>query len=105
MPMTSRERMLTALANGRPDRLPCQVHSWMGYYLHHYLGGIDGWQAFERFGMDLAIYTSPSYSYAEADQANWQCNRIDLGLDAEGDHHWEETVVTPKGTLHHAGEA
>jgi len=97
--------MLTALANGRPDRLPCQVHSWMGYYLHHYLGGIDGWQAFERFGMDLAIYTSPSYSYAEADQANWQCNRTDLGLDAEGDHHWEETVVTPKGTLHHAGEA
>jgi len=97
--------MLTALANRRPDRLPCQVHSWMGYYLHHYLGGIDGWQAFERFGMDLAIYTSPSYSYAEADQANWQCNRIDLGLDAEGDHHWEETVVTPKGTLHHAGEA
>ena len=26
MKMTSRERMLTALANGRPDRLPCQVH-------------------------------------------------------------------------------
>ena len=29
MSMTSRERMLTALANGRPDRLPCQVHGWM----------------------------------------------------------------------------
>jgi len=36
--MTSRERMLTALNNGRPDRLPCQVHGWMPYYLHNYLG-------------------------------------------------------------------
>ena len=104
MAMTSRERMLTALANGRPDRLPCQVHGWMYYYLNHYLGGIDGWQAFERFGMDFAIYVSPACRFAEADQAKWQCTRVDLGLDAEGDHRWEESVVTPKGTLHRAGE-
>ena len=26
--MTSRERMLIALSNGRPDRLPYQVHGW-----------------------------------------------------------------------------
>jgi len=43
--MTSRERMLTALNNGRPDRLPCQVHGWMPYYLQHYLNGMDWWQA------------------------------------------------------------
>ena len=54
MTMTSRERMLTALSNGRPDRLPCQVHGWMDYYLNHYLDGMDWWQACERFGLDYA---------------------------------------------------
>lgn len=101
--MTSRERMLTALNNGRPDRLPCQVHGWMRYYLNHYLGGVDDWQAFERFGMDYAIYVSPAYRYAERDLLKWQVQRTDRGLDAGGNHRWEETITTPGGTLHHAG--
>ena len=83
MKMTSRERMLTALSNGRPDRLPCQVHGWMGHYLKHYLGGMDWYQANERFGMDYAIYVSPTYQYDASDQANWQANRRDLGLNAD----------------------
>jgi len=103
MATTSRERMLTALNNGRPDRLPCQVHGWMGYYLNHYLGGIDSWQAFERFGLDFAIYVSPAYRYAERDLAKWEKRRNDLGLDDDGDHLWDETITTPKGTLHHGG--
>lgn len=102
--MTSRERMMIALNNGRPDRMPCQVHGWMGYYLNRYLGGLDQWQAFEKFGMDHAIYVSPDYAYDPKDQANWQPHRTDLGLDEDGDHRWEETIATPKGTLHHAGE-
>ena len=65
--MTSRERMLTALDNGRPDRLPCQVHGWMSYYLKTYLGGMDWYQANERFGLDYAIYVSPEYRYSEND--------------------------------------
>src|SRR5512140_1555406 len=100
--MTSRERMLIALNNGRPDRLPCQVHGWMGYYLNHYLGGMDEWQAFERFDMDFAIYRSPNYKYDEKDLANWQVDRRDLGVNADGDQCWEETITTPTGTLHHA---
>jgi len=103
--MTSRERMLIALDNGRPDRLPCQVHGWMQYYLNAYLGGIDEWAAFERFGMDFAIYRSPRYEYAEADLAAWRCERTDLGTDVDGNQRWEETITTPKGTLHHAGAA
>lgn len=101
--MTSRERMLTALANGRPDRLPCQVHGWMEYYLKTYLPGMDWYQAYERFGMDYAIYVSPGYSYDERDLANWQVDRKDLGADTDGVSHWEETITTPGGTLHHAG--
>ncbi len=101
--MNSRERMLTALNNGRPDRLPCQVHGWMQYYLDHYLGGMDWWQAYEKFGMDYAIYVSPRYTYTDRDLARWRIERKELGKDADGNHRWEETIITPKGTIHHAG--
>ncbi len=103
MPMTSRERMLTALNNGRPDRLPCQVHGWMDYYLKTALGGKDWWQANEQFGFDFAMYVSPRYQYAPKDQANWRIQRTDLGTDAEGNSHWVEVITTPKGQLRHAG--
>ena len=97
--------MLTALSNGRPDRLPCQVHGWMPYYLTNYLGGMDPYQAFEKFDMDFAIYVSPSYSWDERQLADWQVDHRDLGTDARGVHRWEATITTPSGTLHHAGES
>jgi uroporphyrinogen decarboxylase len=103
MEMTSRERMLTALSNGRPDRLPCQVHGWMNFYLQKYLGGMDWWQAYERFDMDYAIYVSPIYNYASRDMEKWRARRTELGMDADGNHRWVETITTPKGDLHHAG--
>ncbi len=99
MSMTSRERMLTALENGRPDRLPCQVHGWMPYYLKHYLGGMDQWQAFEKFGMDYAIYISPSYSYDEKDLSNWVVRNTDLGTSQNGYRCVAVEITTPKGKL------
>lgn len=101
--MNARERMLTALNNGRPDRLPCQVHGWMTYYLDHYLGGMDWWQAYEKFDMDFAIYVSPKYIYSDHDLARWRRERVEPGADADGNHRWEETIYTPEGVLHHAG--
>jgi uroporphyrinogen-III decarboxylase len=101
--MTSRERMLVALENGRPDRLPCQVHGWMAYYLKTYLGGADWYQAYERFGMDYAIYVEPRYQYDARDQADWQVETTDLGTDADGNHSWSQIVTTPGGTLTSAG--
>ena len=103
MSMTSRERMLTALANGRPDRLPCQVHGWMDYYLNHNLGGMDWWQASERFGLDFAIYVEPEYEYAGADCDNWRVQHQELGVDGAGNARWADTITTPKGELHQAG--
>src|SRR5450759_4897000 len=100
--MKSRERMLIALNNGRPDRLPCQVHGWMDYYLRRYLGGMDWWQAYEKFDMDYAIYVSPRYTYAERDLVRWQVERKEYPVNADGNHRWEETITTPKGTLQHA---
>ncbi|MBI3921545.1 MAG: hypothetical protein HY318_09025 [Armatimonadetes bacterium] len=102
--MNSRERMLTALNNGRPDHLPCQVHGWMAYYLNHYLGGMDWYEANEELGFDHAIYVSPTYCYDDKDLANWRVERVDLGAEASGNHCWKETIATPKGTLHQAGD-
>jgi uroporphyrinogen-III decarboxylase len=104
--MTSRERLLCALHNGRPDRLPCQVHGWMPYYLQRYLDGADWWAAYARFpGLDMAMYVSPSYQFAARDLANWQVDRRDLGVDERGVRRWAATITTPEGQLHHAGAA
>jgi len=97
--MTNRERFLTAIANGKPDRLPGQVHSWMSYYLNTYLGGVDQYAAYERFGLDAVIYVSPIYEYDDADKANWREDRRDLGDDGDGNRLWASTVTTPGGTL------
>lgn len=97
--MTSRERLLTALANGRPDRLPCQVHGWMRYYLDRYLGGVDEWQAFERFGFDFAIYVSPRYLYRASDWDHWQVRDTELGNDASGHRRVLREITTPARTL------
>ncbi|MBI2297555.1 MAG: hypothetical protein HYU66_01155 [Armatimonadetes bacterium] len=102
--MTSRERLLTALHNGRPDRLPCQVHGWMGYYLNRYLNGDDWYQANDRFSMDHAIYVSPSYHYADHAWDNWQVRTTDLGTE-DGTHKWVSHITTPKGTLTHGQAA
>jgi uroporphyrinogen-III decarboxylase len=100
--MTSRERMLTVLANGRPDRLPCQVHNWMPYYLERTLGGIDAWAAYERFGMDYALYLTPEYRFAAGAWERWQTRRDAQWADASGNQCWRETILTPKGELHGA---
>lgn len=101
--MNGRERMLTAINNGKPDHLPGQVHSWMPYYLNNYLGGCDQFQAYERFGLDMAIYTGPEFLYDEKDQVGWIVERTDLGTDADGVSSWTETIKTPGGDLFHKG--
>lgn len=101
--MTPRERMMIALDNGRPDRLPCQVHNWMDFYLKTYLDGDDVYQAYERFGMDMAVYTGPNYIYDDKDLADWQVDRRELDDDGFGNQSWVETITTPKGTLTSAG--
>jgi len=50
--MNSRERLLTALDGGRPDRLPVTTHHVMPYFLDTYLDGISDQAFFDRFGLD-----------------------------------------------------
>lgn len=101
--MDSRERLLTAINNQKPDHLPAQVHNWMTYYLDAYLGGCDAYAAYERFGLDYVLYVGPHFIWDERDLANWRIDRRDLGADEDGNRRWAETITTPDGELHHAG--
>ena len=53
--MTSKQRMLRALAREKPDRLPVTVHQWQNYHLDTFLGGISDLEAFRMFGLDASI--------------------------------------------------
>ena len=53
--MTSKERMMTALAREKPDRLPVTIHQWQACHLDHVMGGMDALSAFRATGMDAAI--------------------------------------------------
>ena len=97
--MDSRERLLTAINNGKPDRLPVQVHRWMPYYLRTYLGGIDQWAAYEQFGMDMVIYSDPVVSVDDTEQSRWIRERVLCETDREGVRHWKIRVRTPGGDL------
>ncbi len=93
--MTSRERLLTALNNGTPDHLPCQVHGWMDYYLKTYLGGCDQYGAYEHFpGMDWVIYDGPHFIYSPEALSQWQVTVRDLGPGIK-----QEIIQTPEGIL------
>ena len=50
--MTSRQRMLTALKGGIPDRLPVTTHHLMPYFLNRTMGGMGVQEFFDRFGLD-----------------------------------------------------
>jgi hypothetical protein len=57
--MTSRQRMLTALARGVPDRLPVTTHHVMLYFLDKYMQGMSYHEFFDFFGLDAIVWTVP----------------------------------------------
>ena len=98
--MNGRERLLTALCNEKPDRMPCQVHSWMSYYLKTYLNDIDQYAAYEKFGMDPVIYVEPNIIYDNDLVAKqWKVETIDKGISNDGIHRFEHKIKTPEGIL------
>jgi uroporphyrinogen decarboxylase len=97
--MTGRERFLAALNNQKPDRMPCQVHSWMEYYLKTYLESMDQYGAYDYFGMDPVIYTGPDFIYNEKDLSKWEVTYHESPMDTAGNTQWERVITTPGGTL------
>ena len=59
MTMTSKQRMLTALDGGIPDRLPATTHFLMPQFLNGCMGGISEEEFFDTCGWDPITYTTP----------------------------------------------
>lgn len=54
--MTSRQRLLTALHRGIPDRLPVTTHHVLPYYLDKYMNGRPCRDFFDDFGFDAILW-------------------------------------------------
>ncbi|HEO72585.1 MAG TPA: hypothetical protein ENN80_15110 [Candidatus Hydrogenedentes bacterium] len=104
--MTSKERMLRALARQKPDRMPVSVHQWQGYHLDTHLDGISDLEAFQRFGMDAQIqyfeemgqFWLPDADFEKASTQQWH-DEADLISDAPDNRIVNHTIHTPEGSL------
>lgn len=109
--VTSKERLLTALARGKPDRLPATVHQWQGYHLETYMGGRSDLEAFGEVGLDAAVQFSQ-------DMGNYWTAGADFGrfstpewrdeatvVSADPDHRVvKHAITTPGGVLTYTAE-
>lgn len=57
--MNSRQRLLTALEGGVPDRLPATTHHVMPYFLERYMDGISIADFFRKMDLDPIHWTVP----------------------------------------------
>jgi uroporphyrinogen decarboxylase len=55
--MSAKQRFLTALRRGVPDRLPVTTHHVMPYFRDRYLAGASNDEFFDRFGLDPILWT------------------------------------------------
>ena len=94
--MDGKERMLTALARGTPDRLPVTIHQWQGYHLQRYMGGIDQIEAFRVTGLDASV--TPWGITSQETVPSWTYGCGDLG-ERDGVRHRRHHVDTPDGRL------
>jgi hypothetical protein len=54
--MTSKERLIAALEQKVPDRLPVTTHHVMPYFLKKYMNNIPYQKFFDHFGLDPILW-------------------------------------------------
>jgi uroporphyrinogen decarboxylase len=104
--MTSKERMLRALAREKPDRLPVTIHQWQQYHLDTYLGGLDALGAFKTCGLDASIqyfeamgqFWIPNAEKYLVSTPEWR-EEIEIVQDDPNDKLLNHTITTPGGQL------
>lgn len=113
--MTSRQRFLTALQGGKPDRLPVTTHWVTGYFLQQ-VAHLDEQAFYDRFGLDPILYLAPHRpdpakgQYYDPDQGsvgflesrrivtdNWRFQSEPIPGCEHPTTRW--SIVTPKGSL------
>ncbi len=97
--MTGRERLLTMLENGKPDRFSGQVHNWMQYYLDTYMNGMSAEEAYGYFGLDWVIYVGWGYGTNLLSFPQWKSREIPVASSSGGETRMRIEVETPGGTL------
>ena len=102
--MKTRERLLTALANKKADRLPGQVHNWMEYYLNTYLKGMSDYEAYDYFGLDSVIYVGWGYGTNSISSSQWDVKEIPLGRGDNDNDSFRIEITTPEGILSYMEE-
>jgi uroporphyrinogen-III decarboxylase len=103
--MTSKERLLTAINRGKPDRLPASIHQWQDYHLRNFMGGATDIEAFRMCGLDAQIQHIASagvcwekHNKPELSTSRWKHNIRELGVD-QGNMILQHTISTPEGEL------
>lgn len=104
--MTSKERILTALNGGKPDRLPASIHQWQGYHLDRYMNGMTDLEAFKAVGLDaqiqyfadMAQFWLVDADFTKLNTDSWKDRPEMVSSDPENRivHH---VIETPEGTL------
>lgn len=94
--MTGRQRLLTVLDGGVPDRCPATVHQWQPWQLRHIMGVDDEIDAFTMTGLDAVIY--PYNCFESRESPDWVVERQQRD---RGDGTWEVEIriTTPEGVL------
>ncbi len=104
--MTSKERMMRAIALVKPDRLPATLHQWQQYHLDTVMGGMDALSAFKSTGLDASIqyfeamgqFWIPDAEKHALQSPEWrdEITVVDPDRDHKIVHH---RIVTPGGEL------
>lgn len=77
--MNSKERLLTAIKRGQPDRLPVTTHHLMPYFLDKYLKGMGNREFFDHYDLDAILWIS--YHRPDPDQGEYfDPNQGELGF-------------------------
>lgn len=92
--MTSKERVLTALRRGKPDRLPVTIHQWQPFHLRAFMNGMDQLEAFRAVGLDASIM--PLDVWRREESPRWRCRSEDAGRSGE-ERLTRHFIETPDG--------
>jgi uroporphyrinogen decarboxylase len=106
MSMSSKERMMRALACDKPDRLPVTIHQWQQYHLDTYLDGMDALDAFKACGLDASIqyfeamgqFWIPNAEKFVVQSPQWR-EDVKVIKDDPDNKLLDHTITTPGGQL------
>lgn len=117
MSITSRQRLLTALDGGQPDRLPVTTHHLQDHFRNTYMDGKSDLEIFDHFGLDAISWVGTYrpdtdqghyFDPAAEEPANPRFNPLILSdtwqitTEVIPDPEYQTTrytITTPKGTL------